>query len=199
MFGGIGDQRVRVRATVRVHAFEVHGLGRVRQVEDSDALETRGAAGGRVAPAVLAADQFAVRLRRVDRLEEQEAALVLPERDVVLGAAAQDVGAQPVGAGPRDVEDAEAVVVPRDDDVAPEREVGMRSGRPLGEAPVDLHPAAHVGSARPREEQDCCTCEDEEISGPRHHVRVDVRDFHYAVLGSNRNFATVLLSGTRVG
>ena len=66
---------------------------RVGQVEDADPLEAeRRAAGGRVADERTSLQKSLpspFRLRRVDRLEEQEAPVVLPEPDVVLRPAAE--------------------------------------------------------------------------------------------------------------
>jgi hypothetical protein len=93
----------------------------VGQVEDANPLEAHerslphGAAGRRVACTVLAADQLAVPLERIDRLEEQQPPVVLPERDVVLRSAAEVADDELVRVR---VEDAEPVVASGDGDVA---------------------------------------------------------------------------------
>jgi hypothetical protein len=70
----------------------------------------------------------------IDGLEEEEAPIVLPERDVVLRATAEIADELLPGAR---VEDAEAVVVPGDADVAPEGDIRVRApGCRVGKAVV---------------------------------------------------------------
>ena len=115
-------QRVRVRTARRLDHVDELRLRRVGDVEYADALvaDARAADDRRVdRRAVLAG------LCGVDRLEQERLAAHLVERDVVLRAVALVVRdhARLVPAG---VEDAESAVVARVDEVAVEREVGVR-------------------------------------------------------------------------
>ena len=101
----------------------------------------------------------------------------------------------------RDVEDAEAVVVAGDDDVAPEGEVGVcASRRRVVQAVVEPHVrrgrrrAADWTARRLAREGEQRT-----RGGGGSSRRWDANRFSQARLGSNRNFARVLSVGIRVG
>ena len=129
--------------------------------------------------------------------KSRQPAVVLPERDVVLRAAAEVVRDHLVRLR---VEDPEPVVVAGDADVAPEREVGVRRpdvGRSGCSRAVMFGLFRRRGGWTASEGRDERKQEHEETG--RSSRRWMLKRFATRVLGSNRNFASVLSAGTRVG
>ena len=99
----VGNERLRVGATVYRYRLEKNGVGGVADVKDLDALEARN-----VLRHVLAVTRVG-RLGLIDRAEEE----MLPDRDVSLSSVASELDHQLGVSMLRNVHDAEANHVPR--------------------------------------------------------------------------------------